>query len=62
MPGSLPVEEEADGLIILHALDVEQRHAAQMAEHEVRFAAAVGGKSARCVTSFLSPPAWCLRW
>ena len=45
MPGSLPVEEEADGLIILHALDVEQRHAAQMAEHEVRFAAAVGGKS-----------------
>ncbi len=44
MPGSLPVEEEADGLIILHALDVEQPHAAQMAENEVRFAAAIGGR------------------
>ena len=43
MPGSLPVEEEADG-IILHALDVEQPHAAQMAENEFRFAAAVGGR------------------
>jgi multicomponent Na+:H+ antiporter subunit E len=43
MPGSLPVEEEAHGQIILHALDVEQPHAAQMAENEVRFAAAIGG-------------------
>ena len=43
MPGSLPVEEEADGVVILHALDVEQPHAAQMAENEVRFAAAIGG-------------------
>ena len=43
MPGSLPVEEEADG-IILHALDVEQPHAAQMAENEVRFADATGDR------------------
>jgi multicomponent Na+:H+ antiporter subunit E len=44
MPGSLPVEEEADGLVILHALDVELPHAAQMAENEVRFAAAIGDR------------------
>jgi multicomponent Na+:H+ antiporter subunit E len=44
MPGSLPVEDEGDGLIILHALDVEQPHAAQMAENEVRFADATGDR------------------
>ena len=43
MPGSLPVED-GNGLIILHALDVEQPHAAQMAETEVRFADATGDR------------------
>ena len=43
MPGSLPVEE-GDGLVILHALDVEQPHAGQMAESEIRFARALGGR------------------
>jgi multicomponent Na+:H+ antiporter subunit E len=43
MPGSLPVEEGMDGRIILHALDVGQPHATQMAENEVRLARALGG-------------------
>jgi multicomponent Na+:H+ antiporter subunit E len=42
MPGSLPVEEGVDGRVILHALDVEQAHAEQMAENEVRLARAMG--------------------
>jgi hypothetical protein len=42
MPGSLPIEEKAEGRIILHALDVEQPHAAQMAENELRLANALG--------------------
>ena len=42
MPGSLPIEEKSDGQIILHALDVEQPHAAQMAENELRLASALG--------------------
>jgi multicomponent Na+:H+ antiporter subunit E len=44
MPGSLPVEEEGDGLVILHALDVEQPHTAQVAANELRFAGAIGGR------------------
>jgi multicomponent Na+:H+ antiporter subunit E len=43
MPGSLPVEEEGDGLVVLHALDVDQPHAAQMTENELRFVSALGG-------------------
>jgi multicomponent Na+:H+ antiporter subunit E len=45
MPGSLPVEEKGDELVVLHALDVEQPHAAQLAENELRFASATEGHS-----------------
>jgi multicomponent Na+:H+ antiporter subunit E len=45
MPGSLPVEEKGDELVVLHALDVEQSHAAQLAENELRFARATGAHS-----------------
>jgi hypothetical protein len=44
MPGSLPVAEEADGQVILHALDVNQPHARQMEENEVWFARALGDR------------------
>jgi multicomponent Na+:H+ antiporter subunit E len=44
MPGSLPVAEEADGQVILHALDVNQPHARQMEENEAGFARALGDR------------------
>lgn len=43
MPGSLPVEEHADGRIVLHCLDTRQSQAAQLADNEARLQRALGG-------------------
>jgi multicomponent Na+:H+ antiporter subunit E len=42
MPGTLPLETEADGRLLVHCLDTDQNVAAQMATEEARFASAVG--------------------
>lgn len=42
MPGSLPVEEQEDGRIVLHCLDTLQPQAAQLADNEARLQRALG--------------------
>jgi multicomponent Na+:H+ antiporter subunit G len=61
MPDSLPVEEGADGRIILHALTVKQPHAAQMTENEVRLARALGRRPPDAWI-FLAQPPSCWPW
>jgi multicomponent Na+:H+ antiporter subunit E len=42
MPGSLPIEEDANGRIVLHCLDTSQPLAEQLADHEARLIRAIG--------------------
>jgi multicomponent Na+:H+ antiporter subunit E len=42
MPGTLPVESEAGGALLVHCLDTDQPVAAQMAAEAARFARAIG--------------------
>jgi multicomponent Na+:H+ antiporter subunit E len=46
MPGSLPVEENKDGRIVLHCLDTNQNLADQMADNEARFGRIFGAGDA----------------
>lgn len=41
LPGTLPLRTDDDGLIEIHALDCDQPVAAQLAEEEARFSAAI---------------------
>lgn len=43
MPGSLPVEENENGKVVLHCLDTRQPQARQMAEHEAMVSRVIGG-------------------
>jgi multicomponent Na+:H+ antiporter subunit E len=42
MPGTLPVDSDADGALLVHCLDTGQPVAAQMAAEAARFARAIG--------------------
>lgn len=46
MPGSLPVDDDGDGRVVLHCLDLSQPQAAQMAENEARLRRALGESDA----------------
>jgi multicomponent Na+:H+ antiporter subunit E len=42
LPGTLPVDTDADGALLIHCLDVRQPVAAQLAKEEALFARAIG--------------------
>jgi multicomponent Na+:H+ antiporter subunit E len=42
LPGTLPVDTDANGALLIHCLDVRQPVAAQLAEEEALFARAIG--------------------
>jgi multicomponent Na+:H+ antiporter subunit E len=44
LPGTLPVEANDDGTLLVHCLDIGQPAAAQMAADEALFARALGGR------------------